>query len=216
MSDYINFKKITKEAILNKYKITEPQFKNLQKRFSEKIINAKKLYRWTNEDTPSITQLIDYSLKNKKFKNEKFEVILQTPSTKTPSLKAKRHALDVITGESGDYARGFYTFSSGIKQFITMKRNAEIRLTKQGQNKPLEKLEHFQVGKKISISAGYYFKNNQYGRESVQQLNRIIDNYNAGIEATNQSNALSYYINFQRLMMNVINISDEHDAIAGS
>ena len=65
MSDYINFKKITKEAILNKYKITEPQFKNLQKRFSEKIINAKKLYRWTNEDTPTITQLIDYSLKKK-------------------------------------------------------------------------------------------------------------------------------------------------------
>lgn len=216
MSDYSNLQKITKQELMKKYNLTERQYSNLRKRYSERILNAKQLYLWGESDVPSITKLIDYSLKYKKQRVQQFDIILETPTTRGLSLSARRNALDIYSGEKGSYNRGFYTFSKGIPQFLIMKSNAEKRLSRNGQFETMEKLPHFRVGMQISTSDNYFIKNNEYGRKSASELNSIVDEYNANIDKTTQNSALQFYIIYVRKMMNVIHFAEEHDAIAGS
>ena len=217
MSDYSNLQKITKEAIIKKYNITEKYYNNLRKRLSERIINARQLYLWYgDEDVPSITQLIDYSLKKRKFDIQKYEIILGTSTTKKLSMEARRKALNIYSGESGTFNSGFYTFSTGIKQFEIMYENARKKLSKTEYNEPMEKLPFFKVGVKFSSVHGYYFKNNHYGNDAVNRLNNIITQYNSFVDKTSKNTALQFYITYVRLMMEVINFADEHDAMAGS
>ena len=216
MSDFSNLQKITKQAIIQKYNLTERQYSNLRKRYSERLINAKELYKWTDEDVPSITRLIDYSLKYKKQKVEQFEIILETPTTRKISIKTRRKALDIYSGYAGAYNKGFYSFSQGITQFEIMYANAEKRLSKNWENTTMEKLEHFKVGVKFSKVHNYYFKNNEYGRMCVNQINSIFNAYNSVIEYSTPQNALSIYITTIRRIMEVLHFADEHDAMAGS
>ena len=212
MSDYSNLQQITKKELIMRYNLSENQYYNLRKAISARIITAKSLYLWGDEDVPNITQLMDYSLKKRRYNVQQFDIILNTPQKL--SQKSKLNALYNYSGKSGNYATGFATFSKGIQQFTIMYSNTEQRL--KSNTAPIEKLEKFKIGKSFSLTNNYRFKNNKFGRYCVNYLNLIIDEYNSKVNDTTKENALQFYIIYVRKMLEVINFADEHDAMSGS
>ena len=213
MTDFNNYKKITQKYLKETYNLSQKQFDNIRRRTGERIQNAKALYLWKNDDIPSVNQLIDYQLRRRKSDVSLFELILQTPSGSKISNVARKRAVEYYSGTLGGFNQGFYTFSKGIKQFIVMRENALKILN--GKN-DIEKLEHFRVGERLSDTENYYITNNKYGRDSVNQLNNVIDEYNLTITNVTKNNAVQHYVTFVKRLMNLIHFAEEHDAMAGS
>lgn len=210
---------ITRADVMKKYGLTQKQYDSIRRRVGERITNAKLLYLWSDEDVPSIPQLIDYSLKKRKTDVERYDVILRTATSKGGqlSLKSRKEAVQVFSGTLSNVYKGFNKFSEGILQFQEMRENAENRLNEKTKYPAvMNKLTHFVVGKKFSTTAGYYFVNNDVGRQVVSEINSIIDEYNRIIDSSTKDNALQIYILYVRRIMEKIHYADTHDAIAGS
>lgn len=213
MADFSNYKKITQKYLKETYNLSQKQFDNIRRRTGERIQNSKALYGWKNDDLPSVNQLIDYQLRRRKSDVSQFELILTTPSGSKISNVARKRAIEYYSGTMGGFNQGFYTFAKGIEQFIVMRENA---LNILNGKTSIEYLNYFQVGQRLSTTENYYIKNNQYGRESVKQLNQIISEYNNTIGYVTKENAVQHYVYYVKKIMNAIHFASEHDAMSGS
>ena len=220
---------LTRSQIMSKYSLSLQEFEALRRRTGERIQRAKSLYKWEDDELPSVNQLIDYSEKAKRGQlrssNQRFQAILQTPATKgsrATSMRAQKNAAANITGGLVNRQKGpvyttnagFVAFSKNIPMFITARNNLEQALY--SKQPALKEIEQVAVGKPFGQDPRYTFLNNDVGRAACSDVNSIIDWYNGGLANMYPENALSKYQEFCSRIMEVIDWADENDGIVGS